>query len=206
VEHFAIVVLAAGSSSRLGHPKQLLRYANKSLLNHLLSEAVKTTQPVVVVLGSNAEAIKPEIIDLPMEVLYNSEWEEGMASSIRCGLSWVLRNDPLLDAVIFMVADQPFVSASLLDELVRAYRHSGNRHAGNREAGKAIVASSYKDTIGVPALFDKAFFPALLGLQGQSGAKKIIGENRDSCITVPFPMGWVDVDTQEDYDDFRKMI
>jgi molybdenum cofactor cytidylyltransferase len=194
MNQFAIIVLAAGSSSRLGEPKQLLPYGEENLLNHTISEALKTTKNVVVVLGSNAEIIKEKVNTLPIHLLINDDWEEGMASSIRCGLLYLLK-EKKPDAVIVMVADQPFVSSSLLDEMVRKYETSK----------KPIVACSYKDTIGVPALFDQLFFNNLMELKGQSGAKKIINVNLDSTETVPFPMGYIDIDTQEDYDHFKNL-
>jgi molybdenum cofactor cytidylyltransferase len=118
-----------------------------------------------------------------------------MSTSIRAGLSFLLKDNPLLDAVIMMVSDQPFISSVLLDDMMRKYSDSG----------KPVIACAYEDTMGVPALFDKSLFPALLKLEGQSGAKKIIQQFIDVTLTVPFPMGYVDIDTQEDYDAFKKI-
>ena len=195
MEQFAIIILAAGSSKRLGYPKQLLPYSGHTLLHHVASEALKASNNVIVVLGSQAERIKEDMKDLSLRFLYNEEWEEGMSSSIRCGLSGVLEYWPSVDAVIIMVTDQPFVSSSLLEDMI-------NQH---RQLEKPIVACSYKDTIGVPALFDKSLFASLLELKGQSGAKKIIGLNRDLTATISFPKGYVDIDTSEDFDALKKM-
>jgi molybdenum cofactor cytidylyltransferase len=195
MKRHAIIILAAGSSSRFGYPKQLVKHNSISLIRHALAEASKSSEQVLVVLGANFELIKNEIGDYPASLLVNNpDWEEGMSSSIRCGLSELLKKDPLIDAVIFMVCDQPFADASLLAGLVAKYK----------EGNKAIIASAYKDTIGTPVLFDKAYFPVLLELKGQSGAKKIITENIDAVAPVPFPLGYVDIDTKEDYKNLKK--
>jgi molybdenum cofactor cytidylyltransferase len=195
MDQIAIIILAAGSSSRLGQPKQILPYKDKNFLQHIIAEARKVAQDVFVVLGSNQEIIKEKSVHLPVQFFYNEDWETGMSSSIRCGLSGVLALNPAIQAAIIMVTDQPFVSSSLLENMVAKYQQSK----------AAIVACAYRDTVGVPVLFDKQFFPALLQLKGQSGAKKIIEQHLEITQTVPFPLGYVDIDTPEDYDTFKKM-
>jgi molybdenum cofactor cytidylyltransferase len=195
MDQIAIIILAAGSSSRLGQPKQILPYKDKNLLQHIIAEARKVALDVFVVLGSNQKIIKEKLEHLPVQFFYNEDWETGMSSSIVCGLSGVLALNPALQAAIIMVTDQPFVSSSLLENMVTKYQQS-----------KApIVACAYQDTVGVPVLFDKQFFPALLQLIGQSGARKIIEQYLEITQTVPFPLGYVDIDTPEDYDTFKKM-
>jgi molybdenum cofactor cytidylyltransferase len=110
------------------------------------------------------------------------------------GLSDLLRGNESIDAAIIMVCDQPFVTSSLLKELIARYE----------ETKKPIVASAYQDTIGTPVLFDKSFFQALLSLKGQTGARKIISENIGSTSTIPFPLGYIDIDTKEDYEALQK--
>ena len=117
-----------------------------------------------------------------------------MSSSIRCGLNALLQAEPSLEAAIFMVCDQPYVSADLLKKLIEK----------RGETNKPIVASTYRDTIGTPVLFEKIFFPELFALKGQSGAKKIIGENMRSVLTVSFPMGFIDIDTKDDCETLQK--
>jgi molybdenum cofactor cytidylyltransferase len=190
----AIIILAAGSSSRFGYAKQLVQHNGESFIKHASAEAIKVVKNVVVVLGGNAELIRKEMENIPAQLVYNKDWEEGMSSSIRCGLSFLLSENPFLEVAVLMVCDQPFVTSSLLNELVTKYE----------ETKKPIIACAYKDTVGTPVLFDKAFFPALLGLTGQSGAKKIIAENIGSTITIPFPLGYIDIDTKEDYESLQK--
>jgi molybdenum cofactor cytidylyltransferase len=182
--------LAAGSSSRLGRPKQLLPYHGDSLIAHAADTAIESdAAPVVVVLGDNANIISKELDEKKLHITYNDQWQEGMASSLRCGISTVLQIAPECDAVILMVCDQPFVDGELLNSLIRSQRNSGKR----------IVACQYGDTLGVPALFHRSLFDEIRQVQGDHGAKKIIREHQDELITLPFEKGAIDIDTESDY-------
>jgi molybdenum cofactor cytidylyltransferase len=189
VAKFGIIILAAGASLRFGGIKQLSLYRERSFVRHALLEAAETEKNTIVVLGANFDLVNSEISALDATIVFNKEWEEGMSSSIRCGLNTLLQKEPGVEAALFMVCDQPFVSSDLLKELMGKYD----------ETGKPIIASGYHGSIGTPALFAKSFFPTLGTLEGNTGAKKIIMENMDSVVTVPFPMGYVDIDTKEDY-------
>ena len=183
------IILAGGSSSRLGTPKQNLVYQGQTLLQRAVGTALAAgCKPVLVVLGANADLIRPTIAGLPVNIVYNSDWEEGMASSTRLGIKVLKRTDPGLTSVIFMLCDQPFVNASLLCELVQAKSKNG------------IAACAYNDTVGVPALFDAVYFDELLLLKGQEGAKKLLLKYREAVVSLPFPLGSVDIDTVEDYE------
>ncbi|MEO6721001.1 MAG: nucleotidyltransferase family protein, partial [Ferruginibacter sp.] len=160
-----VVILAAGASTRLGEAKQLLLYKGKSLLRHAIDLAVETgAKPVVTVLGANADQLIKEATQAGNIVLVNNEWKEGMASSIRNGLKELLKINPDVQAVILIVCDQPFVTKELLQKLVKKYESSD----------KPMVACSYDNSIGTPALFDRTIFASLLELEGDSGAKKIL--------------------------------
>jgi molybdenum cofactor cytidylyltransferase len=192
--NMGIIILAAGSSSRFNGVKQLSMHHDRTFIRHALSEAANAEKNTIVVLGANVEEVKREIADLDAQAVFNSHWEEGISSSIRCGLNALLKGDPDAEAAIFMVCDQPFVSSSLLKELMATYAATN----------KQIVASAYGNTFGTPVLFEKTFFPALLSLKGQSGAKKVISENMGSTVTVAFPMGTIDIDTKNDYEALQK--
>lgn len=189
-DKYAIVILAAGKSARLGSPKQLLTYNGKSLLKHAVDAALETgCQSVFVILGATIELMREELNHTPVVMVENSRWQEGLASSIRCGLERIETELLLPDSVIFMVCDQPYVTGSLLMRLIEK----------NKETGKPIVASSYDDKMGTPTLFHKSFFPALMELKGDKGAQKLITGNLDKVATVQFPEGITDIDTTEDY-------
>jgi molybdenum cofactor cytidylyltransferase len=133
-------------------------------------------QPVGVVLGAYAETIEPHLADLDIHIIYNEHWSTGMASSIHCGLREMLAIAPELDAIILMVCDQPFVSPMLIHQLICGYQISNY----------PIVASEYAGILGVPALFHRTFFPKLFTLQGDVGAKSIIGGHNSKLFYVNF--------------------
>jgi molybdenum cofactor cytidylyltransferase len=183
-----IFILAAGPASRMGSPKQNLIYQGQTLLQRAIETALASVcRPVFVILGANSEVILPTIENKPVNIIHNPDWQEGMASSIRLGTTELQKTEPTSDAVILMLCDQPFVDASLLDQLAR----SGST--------KGIAACAYNDTAGPPVLFGAAYFDELLLLSGQEGAKKLLLKYREDVFTVPFPSGGVDVDTIENY-------
>lgn len=191
--HCGIVILAAGSSSRLGEPKQMLPYKGKSLLWQAAHTALSTgLQPLVVVLGAGYDAIRKELQGMKLQVVENQHWAEGMSGSVKAGLTAALELDPKLDAVIFMVCDQPYVNKEVLDELVKT----------KVSTGKAIVASRYHNNLGTPALFTRGVFAALLELEGDTGARKLIKQRELDVAVVDFPQGAIDIDTKNDYDLF----
>ncbi|MCF2494237.1 nucleotidyltransferase family protein [Dyadobacter chenhuakuii] len=187
---YGIIILAAGNSSRLGKPKQLLRYQDKTLIRHVTQAAIaaKSTS-VTVVTGSNADLIAKELDSLPCHAVYNPDWESGMASSLVTGVQHQMASQPGISGVIFAVSDQPFVTVDLFNALIdRAL-----------EGNAGIVASAYENTFGTPVLFSSKYFPALLKLSGTEGAKKLITKFASDVTPVPFPSGGIDIDTQADY-------
>jgi molybdenum cofactor cytidylyltransferase len=190
-----VIILAAGASSRLGSPKQLLVYSGVTLLQHSIEAAqAADAVSVVVVLGANADLIKSEINNTTANVVVNPEWKEGMASTIRFGLQTLVKLNPDVEAVVLMVADQPFVTADLLNDLLEL----------NKKEQRSIVASKYGTTFGTPVLFTKRFFPELLELSGDVGAKSLVRKYLNETAFVPFPKGEIDIDTVEDYKNLSK--
>jgi molybdenum cofactor cytidylyltransferase len=197
LNHCAIVLLAAGMSSRMGSPKQVLEYNGKSLLRHSVETALGTgMQPVLVVLGANHTLMEKELESINgIQYVLNPGWHEGMASSIRCGVEAALKVDPSLDGLIIMVCDQPFVNTALLEEIFQA----------QQKTGMPVVASSYHDDPGVPALFHKSFFSKLLALKGDTGARKLLKNQAGSVTLVQFPEGETDIDTMHDFIELKKI-
>lgn len=185
-----VIILAAGASSRLGSPKQLLAYSGATLLQHSIKAAQSSfASSVLFVLGANADLIKSEINHTAANLVVNPDWKEGMASTIRCGLQTLAELHPETEAVIFMVADQPFVTAALLNNLMEL----------NRNEQHSIVASKYGSTFGTPVLFTKRFFTELMELTGDVGAKSLVRKYMNEAAFVSFPKGEIDIDTVEDY-------
>lgn len=182
----AIVILAAGGSSRLRHPKQLLSFKGESLLRRSARIAVESEcKPVIVVLGFSAREMVSELKNLPVQVVINPEWGEGMASSLRTGLKAVPEEAA---AVLLMLCDQPHVNTELLSRL-----------NGKFLAGSPIVASRYRGVAGVPALFSREFFGNLSSLEGDQGARSVIQKYIEEVATIDFEEGAIDIDTEGDY-------
>jgi molybdenum cofactor cytidylyltransferase len=186
----AIIILAAGASTRMGKPKQLLEYKGRSLIQHTVEVAIASVcHPIIVVLGAYAERIKPEIAKLSVETVENSLWPQGMSTSIRTGIETLIKNYSQAEAAILMLCDQPFVSASLINRLVDLYRNTS----------APIVTSEYDRILGVPALFKRTLFPQLTALRGDTGARKIIQKYLQKVARVSFDRGVIDIDTPQDY-------
>lgn len=180
-----IVILAAGSSSRLGQPKQLLHFQGKTLLRRMAEEALRVEGAEVrVVLGAGADRMREELAGLAVRTVVNQEWKTGMAGSIRVGLQDLLR----LEQCILAVCDQPYVNAALFEQLIE----------NARESGKGIVATGFSGTWGVPVLFNSAYFEKLLLLEGQNGAKQLIKDHPNDLAVLPFEPAAIDIDTVED--------
>lgn len=193
--NFAVIVLAAGASTRLGRPKQLLNYKGSTLLAHSVKVAVSSeAQNIIVVLGAEADQVESVIDMAGAEVLFNPQWKEGMASSIRCGMEYITKHDPKVEGVIIMVCDQPKISSEVLQKLIIAYNTSG----------KPIIASGYGDSFGPPVLFHRSYFDVLLRLKKDVGAKSVIFDHLEEAEFIPFPEGNFDIDTEADYEKLKR--
>jgi molybdenum cofactor cytidylyltransferase len=187
---FGAVILAAGASTRMGTPKQLLPFEGKPLVVRAAEAALATAAwPVVVVLGANAEKIRPALARLPVLIAENPAWAEGMAASIRAGVTTLQQFSRALDGVLVALCDQPGFSAQAIDRLV----------AAQRATGSSIVAAHYGGRNAAPALFLRAHFSALAALTGEEGARHLLNGNSSPVATVDLPELAVDLDTPEDY-------
>jgi molybdenum cofactor cytidylyltransferase len=186
----ALILLAAGGSTRMGRAKQLLPYRGTTLLRHAVNGALASRcHPVVVVIGSEAPMMRAELSGLPVQIVTNLAWASGIGTSIRAGLAALLAQASP-PAVVIMLCDQPAVTGDVLNELIDRYQSTHS----------PIVASSYNGTVGVPALFASTLYDKLLELKNAEGARQIIFQYLDSTQQVPFPEGSNDVDMPEGYD------
>ncbi|GAB4544877.1 MAG: nucleotidyltransferase family protein [Pleurocapsa sp.] len=191
------IILAAGASRRMGQPKQLLSYKGQTLLSYVTNCAIASScNPVIVILGANAEKIEPEIAQLSITIIKNNNWNEGIASSISCGIKYLQKQDLNPDGVIFLTCDQPFISTEIIEELINNYYSTK----------QPIIASKYGKSLGIPALFSRALFSELTQLKGNRGAKKIINKYPDLVSVINFPQGIIDLDTPENYQQFISRI
>lgn len=183
------ILLAAGGSTRLGRPKQLLQYEGKTLLRRA-AEAITESicDPVIAVLGAEKEDAGAEIADLPVRICFNQEWPLGMSSSIKLGVKELLLIEPTIDALVITLCDQPFVNAQTIDRLVARFT----------ETRKPMVAAEYDNIAGVPALFAREMFDALSSLEGDKGARDLIRDPGASIETIEIEEAALDIDTHDD--------
>lgn len=193
---FGTLILAAGASSRLGQPKQLLEIDGRPLLVRTVEAALASTSwPVVVVLGAHAEAIRPVLAGLPVLVTENAAWPEGMAASIRAGTETLQQFSRHLDAALVALCDQPAFSAAIVAQLVAAHQDSG----------RSIVAARYSGRLGAPALFLRRHFPTLASLTGEEGARALLNGDPAEITAVDLPELALDLDTPADIATLRHL-
>jgi molybdenum cofactor cytidylyltransferase len=190
----SIVILAAGSSSRMGQSKQLLRIGNELMLRSAIKKAQSSlADGFVVVLGSNEHAHLDAIIDLNVHVAVNVHWEGGMGSSLKAGLRYLTIGDSKPDAILVMLIDQPAVTTTHLNTIIDNYHKTHSR----------IVAAEYAGSPGVPALIDSSLFPEVMELDDSSGAKPLLTRYRHMASLIAMPEAGIDIDTPEDYERYK---
>jgi molybdenum cofactor cytidylyltransferase len=185
---FAVILLAAGSSTRMGAAKQLLDFGGKPMVRHSAESAQSSgCDTVIVVLGAHESEVREALAGLPIEIVVNERWADGMGTSIQAGLRAVEDRD--LGGIILALADQPFVTSGFLRGLAATHQTSG----------KPIVAAQYSGTAGVPVFFAREAFPLLMALKPEQGCKGVILGHRAETVLVDCPEAAMDIDTPEDY-------
>lgn len=183
------IILAAGASRRYGEPKQLLPLEGKTLLEHVLENAsASRVGEVIVVLGCQAERIRPVLQASPTKVVCNESWELGQSASLQAGLRVV---NPSSQAAVFLLVDQPRIDHQIIDQVVDEFRHGRS----------PIVVPTFQEKWGNPVLFASAFFPELMALTGDQGGRTVARKHLDSvkAISVESAAILADIDTPEDY-------
>lgn len=181
----AAAILAAGTSSRLGRAKQLLQLDGQSLIRRVARTVVDTQiERVLVIVGRDAAAIEAELYDLSVEIVVNSDWREGMASSVRVGVAAAGE----ADALLLTPCDLPLLSVAHLRALIEQFERESTR----------IVASRYNETLSAPLVIARELWPELLELRGDVGARRVIARHQAGFIE--WPEGAFDVDTREDWE------
>lgn len=184
--HFHVVVLAAGASTRFGSTKQLVRINGRPLMHTVVSRAVELAgHSVTVVLGANSADLAPLLRHTPASVIVNRDWSEGIASSIRAGLSQIPGS---ADGVMVLLADQAAVTTEDLRRLAGVWRRSP----------ACLAAAQYAGGIGVPALFPRWCFRELNELRGDRGAQLLLQRHFDRLARLPMPSAEIDIDRPED--------
>ena len=187
----AAVILAAGPSSRLGQPKQLIGFAGESLLERALRLAREASaSPVLVVLGANFAPICATIPFNEAIPVFNEKWQQGMSTSIHAGLSEADVRAPGATGALVMTCDQPRFSASHLHSLLLAFSAA--------QTEPTIVASNYAGIYGIPAVFPRSVYPKLYALHGDKGARALLTKPPCRIVAVACSGCEIDIDLPED--------
>jgi len=181
------VVLAAGNSTRLGYPKQLIEHEGNSLVRRAALAALDAgADPVIVVVGASSDAVAAAVNDLnDVTVVLNPKWESGLASSLNAGLKTILAMN--VEAALILAADQPLIDATVIQQLMDAFDHEHR-----------IVASAYDDIVGVPAIFGVEHFGSLMDLKGDEGAGRWLRARLDEVTQITVHIASIDIDTPAD--------
>ena len=177
------IILAAGGSTRMGRPKQLLQFRGQSFLRRAASVAIDAKcDPILVVVGHDAPAMLADLAGLPVYPVENPDWPRGIGTSIRAGIRELLARRADAFATFIHLCDQPLVTYMTFEKMLDA----------RRESGKPVCVCSFADTIGPPVLVDRSLFPALLDLPDHAGAKRIWTDHPEQLCNVACPEGALD--------------
>lgn len=193
---FGAIILAAGASTRMGSPKQLLTIAGRPLLLRTIDATLASPAwPVVVVLGAHAEKIRPLLARLPVLIAEAPDWSEGMAASLRTGVTTLRQFSRALDGALVALCDQPAFSAAVIAQLV----------AAQCITGRSIIAARYSGRNGAPALFLRQHFETLAHLTGEAGARELLNGDPARIASIDLPALAHDLDTPGDVAAFRAL-
>lgn len=193
----AILVLAAGKSSRMQSIKQLEKVGNKTLLNITLEKAVQLQETdIYCVLGANASLIKKSIVFPNISIISNDNYTNGLSTSIIASLNYFKKHDLNFNAIFILLADQPAIDEEYLSSMK-------NLHLNNPSK---IIATKYQLHFGVPVIIPKTYFKSLLTINGDKGAKSFINEHQKEVLSSKLQTNSIDIDTQEELNLYRKSI
>jgi molybdenum cofactor cytidylyltransferase len=188
-----VILLAAGGSVRMGQPKQLIPWREKTLIEHQVETLINVGNPVIVVLGNASESVIPLLEKYDIGISINKNWETGLGSSVVSGINYVVEKYPDTEGVMTALLDLPFISVQHYQNLLKNFQPG---------TGQIIISTSAYGWKGVPAVFDRCYFDELKALKGDEGAKNIIRKYINKTIGIDCGVMLKDLDTPED---FRKL-
>lgn len=193
--NIAVLIPAAGISSRMGRPKQLLPWKGSTLLGNCICMAQSITDTIVIVNGAYKEKIEAEVKKFKVETVHNLIWKEGLGNSIAFGVNHIVEKHKDIDGILIVLPDQPFVTTIYLKEMVERFSDYDN----------SILATQYNGmNHGVPVMFPKRYFGELKELTGEKGAKPILEKYKDHVVSITPEFKLKDIDTVDDYQDLLK--
>lgn len=185
----AALLLAAGGSSRLGRPKQLVEVDGMSLVRRAAESVLAVgCRPVIAVVGHRHEEVVGQLDGLEIDTLHHPEWEAGMGTSLAEGARALQAIDLHLSGVLVSVCDQPALTAIVLQRLIDAYDGTAGR----------CVGSAYAGRVGVPAIFAAELLPRLAERTGDRGARDLLVARPERLVTVSWEEGAFDLDRPQD--------
>jgi molybdenum cofactor cytidylyltransferase len=189
VQNIAAIVLAAGASTRLGQPKQLIEFKGETLIRRAANAVIDAgCDPVLVVTGCESERVVRELDGTAAHPIHNPHWPSGIGSSLRAGIAALQSSHPQIEAVVIVVCDQPYMNADIIRLLIDTW------HRG----GKSIAACSYAGTLGTPCCFGYGKFLDLSTIPDNCGAKLVLTASPNDVTTIQWPQGSIDLDRPED--------
>jgi molybdenum cofactor cytidylyltransferase len=187
------IILAAGGANRLGKPKQILEWNGEPLIRHVIRNVLKSNlQSYYVVTGAYRNQVVNVIKDLPITIIFNPNWKDGQSTSVKAGIRAIHED---IEAVIFILADQPFVDKSIINALIDAYK----------QTKKSIIIPTVNHQNTNPVLFARTTFPELLNLSGDTGGRKLFRSFDTFLLSWTDEKLIFDIDTIEDYKQLTKI-
>lgn len=191
-DNIALLIMAAGQSSRMQSIKQLLPWKGTNLLVHTLKTLLEIKQDrVFMVLGANSSVIQSqsELETYPVTLIKNDVWEKGLGSSIACGIDAILEQEQDIDGILICLADQPLLTADYYKKLIRVFKTNT----------APIVSTKYPNKSGVPAIFNTEIARELLHLREDYGARLLMSKYKENMLVLDAGQQIADIDTPETY-------
>ena len=188
------IALAAGGSSRYGRCKQLVEISGSSLVRLAVDKLASLFPPdrISVIVGANSDAVAQAVSDLPVNIVENKHWNQGLASSLKTGIDSL---EPGCPAVMITLCDQVLVTEEHLRRLIDLWLDNPSE----------IVAGGYAGTVGTPAVIPAEFYPQLLELEGDAGAKSLLKNNAERVTTLLMAEAEFDIDVPSDLEKLQQL-